>query len=59
MKINNLFFENSLNCFGNLLYKTQHFSKIQDYFVKVDFVHLFLSIFENPKYFWEKKICKN
>ena len=36
----------SLSCFGNLLYKTQHFSKIQHYFGKSIFGHLFLSIFE-------------
>jgi len=36
----------SLSCFGNLLYKMQSFSKIQHYFGKVEFGHLFLSIFE-------------
>ena len=36
----------SLSCFANLLYKMQHFSKIQDYFGKVIFGHLFLSNFE-------------
>jgi hypothetical protein len=38
--------ENSLSYFGDLLYKTQHFSKFQHYFGKVVFGHLFLSIFE-------------
>ena len=53
------FTESSLSYFGDLLYKIQYFSKIQDYFGKSIFGHLFLSIFEKPKYFSEFKNSEN
>ncbi len=50
---NNNLLTGALSCFDHLLYKKWCFSKIQDYFRKSKIGHLFLSIFEKWKYFWE------